>query len=1024
MIDKIKSFLSKFSVGTMTSVVMALSLFGTSALAFSSEDVAILKAILGSSLTTSQSAQLDALVTPVVVSAGYNFTKDLSVGSKGADVTALQNLLGIKPATGYFGAITKSALIKYQLSKQITPASGYFGPKTRAIVNASVSSTPAVVATSTTPAVTSTELTVSLAPTSPSSSALIAGQSSADLVEYVFSNKTASPVIVTNVTLQRMGVSADTTLSNVYLYNGATRLTDSASVSSGKITFNSNSGIFTVPTGASMTISVRADIDSNAGGQLIAISLSSIGASAPISSVYPISGSSMSVFTSTDVAKATSTIVNGLGSTISAGTLNQVIWATDLSLSGRAVYLKGLTLKVIGSIPTNALENFKLYSSGIQVASSQGIDANGMVVFNLSSAPYKIDSTRKLEVRADIVGGSSRTFSVSVQNASDIQLIDSNYSVGISVANAVSSTGTFTISSGSVSTSLDSSLSSRDVVSGASNVVLAKYSLKAYGEEVKISDLFISSTAKLDNVNMYINGMQVGSTRTISATGTPVSFGVNTSILAGQTATVEVKGDIKSGGTNLQSGDTIKITLSGSENNTSGKNSYTYSKTPSVSVEGPTMSVVNANLTVAKSNAVLNSSISLNQSSRIGSYVIQTNSSEGVRISNLVVTLGGTISATTSLSNLYVVVDGVSSTPTNPQTLNNIGVNISIPKSSSKIVDIYVNTSNATGTVNTSLVINGYGMDSDIIINSPITTGQTMQVGSGTIANPTIKNTSPDSQFVVGPAVSKIMDLNFVSTGGISTISEMYFDVSGPITSISVSGVSSIVVSGSSTINSLNLSIPTGYGGKNISVLATYSKVGFNAENSLQSASVKLVGFKYSSGNDITTVTASSTSDTMVVVGSKPTVNLSDPAKTSVYGGGTVILARVTVIADVEGDVSLIDLPIRISTTVGSSVKDAGTPNQVKIGNTPVTTTGGISLVGTSSEATGTISFGSEGYTVQAGTSVTFDIYGTATLVDHNSIQLSMPSADLFVWKDIEGNATTTGSLIYNFPSNSATVSY
>ena len=75
---------------------------------------------------------------------GYTFTRDLTVGSTGADVTALQNAVGVSPATGYFGPITKAAVIAYQTSKGIAPAAGYVGPLTRAALNASVVAPPAV----------------------------------------------------------------------------------------------------------------------------------------------------------------------------------------------------------------------------------------------------------------------------------------------------------------------------------------------------------------------------------------------------------------------------------------------------------------------------------------------------------------------------------------------------------------------------------------------------------------------------------------------------------------------------------------------------------------------------------------------------------------------------------------------------------------------------------------------------------------------------------------------------------------
>lgn len=68
------------------------------------------------------------------------FTTNLTVGSRGADVTALQNWLITNNfsisagATGYFGSQTKAALAAYQTSVGL-PAFGFFGPLTQAKLN-------------------------------------------------------------------------------------------------------------------------------------------------------------------------------------------------------------------------------------------------------------------------------------------------------------------------------------------------------------------------------------------------------------------------------------------------------------------------------------------------------------------------------------------------------------------------------------------------------------------------------------------------------------------------------------------------------------------------------------------------------------------------------------------------------------------------------------------------------------------------------------------------------------------------
>ncbi len=89
-------------------------------------------------------AQLSALIAQRAALQGETtvFTTDLTVGSAGASVTALQKFLISKGyaipagATGYFGPQTKSALSAFQSAQNIAPAVGYFGPLTRAKVNA------------------------------------------------------------------------------------------------------------------------------------------------------------------------------------------------------------------------------------------------------------------------------------------------------------------------------------------------------------------------------------------------------------------------------------------------------------------------------------------------------------------------------------------------------------------------------------------------------------------------------------------------------------------------------------------------------------------------------------------------------------------------------------------------------------------------------------------------------------------------------------------------------------------------
>src|SRR3989338_8131770 len=131
-------------------LVVAAFMFvgGTSAMALTQTDADALCVIL--SCTTAQKTAVQALVTggstttTTTTTSSYAFNTDLTLGSKGADVTALQQILVSKGyltmpagvAMGYFGTLTQSAVSKYQAAAGISPTAGYFGPKTRLAFNA------------------------------------------------------------------------------------------------------------------------------------------------------------------------------------------------------------------------------------------------------------------------------------------------------------------------------------------------------------------------------------------------------------------------------------------------------------------------------------------------------------------------------------------------------------------------------------------------------------------------------------------------------------------------------------------------------------------------------------------------------------------------------------------------------------------------------------------------------------------------------------------------------------------------
>jgi hypothetical protein len=280
--------------------------------------IASLTAELNSTGTTTTSVG----TTSSVGATNYDFTSDLTVGSTGSAVTALQTfLIGqgdlvLATPTQYFGSMTQRALAKFQAAHNITPSVGYFGPKTRAFVNALSTSTsttttttitlPAGCTTTTgysvttgascaTPATTlptgctsaagyspttgascatgasgvtvatGAAMSIGLDAQTPGSANVAAGAVNTPVLKLDFTAG-ATPVTVTNLVLTRTGLSQDSDLDNVYLYAGATKLASNLGFNNGAITFSNGAGLFTVPANSTMVVTVTADIDKGGTG--------------------------------------------------------------------------------------------------------------------------------------------------------------------------------------------------------------------------------------------------------------------------------------------------------------------------------------------------------------------------------------------------------------------------------------------------------------------------------------------------------------------------------------------------------------------------------------------------------------------------------------------------------------------------------------------------------------------------------------------------------------------------------------
>lgn len=754
---------------------------------------------------------------------------------------------------------------------------------------------------------TSSGIAVSLNSNTAAATTVINGQALADLASFNFTASNDGAAKITTLKVKRVGISSDSAIGNLYLYDGNTKLTDGASFGSAMATFANSNGIITIPAGTTKTITVKGDIAAGTGNIGVSINAASdiIATASNISGAFPLSGNLMSMTTVSDLASVSLGAVTHGAANINAGTMSATVWSSPFTVSNKAVNMKYIAFKQVGSIASDALQNLTLFVNGVQVGSPVAISSDNRVIFDLTNAPVKLNTgATTVELRADIIKGSSRTFSFAVQIASDMVLTDTNYNVNVTATGSgINDSATSTINSGSVSTAIDSTYSNTEVVKNASNVVLGKFTMKAFGEDIKVNSLRVSGaftgtstiTEGINDLALFVNGSQVGSSQTVTATAGlnqtyTKDFGTNNlfTITVGQTVTVEIRGTLNQlSNTEITAVQNDLVVLA---NKFEGATSYATSPASNLTVTGKNLTVIAGTMSVAKNTGFQNQTLSKNTTNqKIGSFIIQAGNAEGVRVTNLAIGLSGTATLT-DMSNLYVTQN---TTPVMPQSANNFPVNFTLAQNESKTIDVYAdlgNIANSSTTI-TTLTVTATGQNTNTSVGGSPVTGQTITIDAATLDAPTLVTNAPSSQIVTGGTSNFVAaTYKFVANNGSAVINELKFNVTrtattssstDSVSSISVGGVSApVVCSGGvcqANLTGLSITVPAGVQGYNLSVTPTYNNVssaGQGGATTNQDVRLNLVSYKATIGNNQSTTATNVTSNVMILTASKPTVAL------------------------------------------------------------------------------------------------------------------------------------------------------
>jgi len=599
-------------------------------------------------------AQLASLTgTSTMMSAhACTFTRALTVGAKGDDVTCLQTYLEstgyftYTGAKGYFGSITKKAVASWQAANGVSPAAGYFGAISRAKYTMLITvlptptwtptTTPTPTVTGATPTPTpipGSGLTVMPSSNQPSDGTLAPPNAARiPALGVVFTAANDGDVTVKSITIQRVGQAADATVDSIVL------LDDNKTQIGLSKTLNSLHQVkldqsFTVPKGTSKTmwIAFNRPVAGAHGGEIVKLEVVSVDAgTSTVTGTMPIIGPGFTI---------NETLTIGALSSPVRGVLDPGSARTSLQVGSTAFYASGARWTV-GSAEAVSLEQVRFYQAG---SAGAGDLANVMITVKGVDYPTTVSADGKyytavmnpgivfdkganidIAIKTDVAGGSNRTIDFDIQKRTDIVAKGTTFGYYILPDNGTTANTTtqgegftstepyydaylHTISAGTLRLEKSNNVASGNVPLGTSNTVLGSFGFDTKGEATQISSLKLTYTVSA-GLFSYITGVSI-----VDDTGATVAgpadaiAGFTTTFTDTFTAPVgyhvyTIKGKLSS---SFSDGTTFSVAVTPSTDITAKGQvtGLTLSPTPSSAVSANTMTIRKAGLKVSVSDS-------------------------------------------------------------------------------------------------------------------------------------------------------------------------------------------------------------------------------------------------------------------------------------------------------------------------------------------------------------------------------------------------------------------------------------
>jgi len=522
--------INKKIVSIITALTVSVFLFGGAGTtqALTAEELQAQIVALNAQLAALQ-AQLGTVGTTVTgnsiaACSGVTFSRNLALGSSGADVKCLQALLNQDAATQiavtgagspgsettYFGNLTRAAVIKFQVKYAadcltplgLTQGTGFVGAMTRAKLNAMLAGTTTGGTTGGTTTPVSSP-TASLSSTTPGASTVPAEASKVALLS-VNLQAASTALNITGLTFKRAGVGATTDWAALYLYVDGVRVTTygrTISVDDNTVEFAALN--ISIPAGQTKVVTLRGDVAAIGGGatagnqsafQLISSNVSFAG--------LPITGYTMTI---SGVGAGTATIASGNTITNPAvGAQQATIGSFKVTATNNSeTNLSQVVLTITGTMARANVTNIKLYFENTLLAEAAGVDSYDNAVLTLST-PFAIAKTltKTFTIKADLGGRLNETLLVRILENGDVLATESSYGYGAIIAGApVNCNGAEGLTlKGSTITLADNGPVVGKVSKQTQDVVLTKFGMTSSRtvEVIRLGVALIGSAAIID----------------------------------------------------------------------------------------------------------------------------------------------------------------------------------------------------------------------------------------------------------------------------------------------------------------------------------------------------------------------------------------------------------------------------------------------------------------------------------------------------------------------------------------------